>query len=144
MPSAPSCRSASRRMYVAVRRLPRSDNHSAAATALRHKRVCPHLRKQGVKYRLFFRRRKKKQKSRRRLLPRLCPGLKAPGRNYKLLPALLAFSPPDCLRSASRPQRFKVSVKLRRVASLPYEIKLSAYKSNDFYKKMRFTGNETH
>ena len=35
---------------------------------------------------------------------RLCPGLKAPGRNYKLLPALLAFSPPDCLRSASRPQ----------------------------------------
>ena len=24
------------------------------------------------------------------------------GRNYKLLPALLAFSPPDCLRSASR------------------------------------------
>ena len=40
-------------MYVAVRRLPRSDNHSAAATALRRKRVCPHLRKQGVKYRLF-------------------------------------------------------------------------------------------
>ena len=73
-----------------------------------------------------------------------CARAKAPGRNYKLLPALLAFSPPDCLRSASRPQRFKVSVKLRRVASQPYEIKLSAYKPNDFYKKMRFTGNETH
>ena len=66
------------------------------------------------------------------------------GRNYKLLPALATNSPPDCLRSASRPQRFKVSVKLRRVAAPPYEIKLSAYKSNDFYKKMRFTGNETH
>ena len=93
---------------------------------------------------LLFQVLKKKQERRWRLLPRLCPGLKAPGRNYKLLTALLAFSPPDCLRSASRPQRFKVSVKLRRVASLPYEIKLSAYKSNDFYKKMRFTGNETH
>ena len=59
----------------------------------------------------------KEAKRHRRLLPRLCPGLKAPGRNYKLLPALATNSPPDCLRSASRPQRFKVSVKLRRVAS---------------------------
>ena len=53
----------------------------------------------------FFQVLKKKQKSRWRLLPRLCPGLKAPGRNYKLLPALATNSTPDCLRSASRPQR---------------------------------------
>ena len=30
---------------------------------------------------------------------------KAPGRNYKLLPALATNSPPDCLLNASRPQR---------------------------------------
>ena len=92
----------------------------------------------------FFFQAKKKEAKKSLGHLRLCPGLKAPGRNYKLLPALATNSPPDCLRSASRPQRFKVSVKLRRVAAPPYEIKLSAYKSNDFYKKMRFTGNETH
>ena len=36
---------------------------------------------------------------------------KAPGRNYKLLPALATNSPPDCLRSASRPQRSLVCEK---------------------------------
>ena len=43
---------------------------------------------------------------------------KAPGRNYKLLPALATNSPPDYSLNASRPQRFKVSEKLRRVAPL--------------------------
>ena len=66
----------------------------------------------------FFQAKKKEAKRHRRLLPRLCPGLKAPGRNYKLLPALATNSPPDCLLNASRPQRFKVSVKLRCVAPL--------------------------
>ena len=92
----------------------------------------------------FFQAKKKEAKKSPATTTATVSRAKAPGRNYKLLPALLAFSPPDCLRSASRPQRFKVSVKLRCVAPPPYEIKLSAYKSNDFSQKMRFTGNETH
>ena len=56
----------------------------------------------------FFQAKKKEAKKSLGLLPRLCPGLKAPGRNYKLLPALATNSPPDCLRSASRSQRFLV------------------------------------
>ena len=54
----------------------------------------------------FFFQAKKKEAKKSPGHLRLCPGLKAPGRNYKLLPALATNSPPDCLRSASRPQRF--------------------------------------
>lgn len=53
MPFAPPCGSASRRLHVALRRLPRAHYHPAAASPLRRERVSPHLRKQGVKYRLF-------------------------------------------------------------------------------------------
>ena len=55
---------------------------------------------------IFFFQAKKKEAKKSPGHLRLCPGLKAPGRNYKLLPALATNSPPDCLRSASRPQRF--------------------------------------
>ena len=65
---------------------------------------------------IFFFQAKKKEAKKSPGHLRLCPGLKAPGRNYKLLPALATNSPPDCLLNASRPQRFKVSVKLRCVA----------------------------
>ena len=63
----------------------------------------------------FFFQAKKKEAKKSPGHLRLCPGLKAPGRNYKLLPALATNSPPDCSLNASRPQRFKVSEKLRCV-----------------------------
>ena len=64
----------------------------------------------------FFQAKKKEAKKSLATTTATVSRAKAPGRNYKLLPALATNSPPDCLLNASRPQRFKVSVKLRRVA----------------------------
>ena len=66
----------------------------------------------------FFQAKKKEAKKSLATTTATVSRAKAPGRNYKLLPALATNSPPDCLLNASRPQRFKVSVKLRRVAPL--------------------------
>ena len=63
-----------------------------------------------IKFSNFFFQAKKKEAKKAPGHLRLCPGLKAPGRNYKLLPALATNSPPDCLLNASRPQRFKVLI----------------------------------
>ena len=62
---------------------------------------------------------KKKQKGIGDYYRDCVPGLKPPGRNYKLLPALAIDSPPDCqcgFAAASRPQRSFIFEKTSRVA----------------------------
>ena len=59
----------------------------------------------------FFQAKKKEAKKSLATTTATVSRAKAPGRNYKLLPALATNSPPDCLRSASRPQRSLVCEK---------------------------------